>query len=371
MGLLSRAGGKAVQKTVLEPALPEVEDFPELVVFPEVEVLPEVELLPETENLPGVDVLPGSEACEAEACLEEMGTAGIAAVTDEPEQDLVLDEMGKALREKLRRLPQKKSTPHTSLSLLKAYSAFQTGFCLSLKKGSYSVYASVGLASEKLSIPKDTIWSTENERENYFMLDTEKIHKIVNADKDLVYWVFPLNGSVSQRGSAKQSFESLDAVMILGVPSLAQATFEPRLISALLKDVADKLILPASRKTREMQTDSDMESGVYQSLEDEITMFHQAYLDFNCIVLENPAADEKIRPGEDEKSSFCKKVSDIIHKTGTVISLSSGNPLILLPIVMDRELIAHRLSKILNTRPLLSFESNNPENVLTRIDTLI
>ncbi|MCL2380661.1 MAG: hypothetical protein FWC64_03590 [Treponema sp.] len=92
----------------------------------------------------------------------------------------------------------------------------------------------------------------------------------------------------------------------------------------------------------------------------EIALFNRVHPDFNCIVLENPA----------KQTGFCQKVSAIIDRAGTVIPLASECPLILFPITMDRELIARRLSATLNVRVLLSFEENNPENAVVRINSL-
>ena len=94
--------------------------------------------------------------------------------------------------------------------------------------------------------------------------------------------------------------------------------------------------------------------------EDEITLFHRMHVDINCILLEIPEGYD----------NFCEEVSVIIDRMGTVVPVSPGRPLILLPKAIDRELIAHRLSKDLNTSVLLSFETNNPESVINRIQSL-
>ncbi|MCL2374188.1 MAG: hypothetical protein FWC65_02985 [Treponema sp.] len=95
-------------------------------------------------------------------------------------------------------------------------------------------------------------------------------------------------------------------------------------------------------------------------IENEIAQFHQQHLNFSCLVFENPSA----------QPDFCEKFSAIIGGAGTVIPLAFGRPLVMLPSAADRELIAHRLSKSLDTTVLLSFEADNPENVITRIDSL-
>ncbi|MDR0496866.1 MAG: hypothetical protein LBH42_04560 [Treponema sp.] len=96
-------------------------------------------------------------------------------------------------------------------------------------------------------------------------------------------------------------------------------------------------------------------------VKDQITQYHLDFATFNCILFETQ---------EDEKDLFCKKLAEMIKHTGIVIPLLTGRPLILLPPFMDRELIAHRLSKTLNTKPLLSFEATNPEIVLNRVNSV-
>ena len=263
-----------------------------------------------------------------------------------------LDEMGKALRERIGGLP-KKTTPYTVLSLLKAYGAFQTGICLSLKDKNYSSYTSVGLGVEKVSIPLKQIWSSGKAREKYVKFASGELKM---ADKDSAHWVFPLD--VSGEGPWQ-------TIMILGAQEASD--FNPDTILAILEDASGKLVLQKKEKTgasTEINVDDDSSVEAFADvkggkLEEEISLFHRMHLDFSCIVLENPG-----------DTDFCSKVTVIVDKTGTVLSLPSGHSLILLPIVLDRELIAHRLSKTLNTKILLSFEANNPENVITRVDSL-
>ena len=92
------------------------------------------------------------------------------------------------------------------------------------------------------------------------------------------------------------------------------------------------------------------------SLESRIAHFHRIYNVLNCILFENNG-----------EKNFCHTLQDIVYKTGTVIPLSSGNLLILLRGAVDRELIAHRLSRSLKTRLLLSFEAKNPQSVIKRL----
>jgi hypothetical protein len=102
------------------------------------------------------------------------------------------------------------------------------------------------------------------------------------------------------------------------------------------------------------------ESKNIASIKDEVLQFSRNYAIFNCILMEKPAY-------ENGEKDFCNKVSEMVKFIGTVIPTSMDRPLILLPKAMDRELIAHRLSKNLNTGILLSFEADNTEKVISRL----
>ena len=300
-----------------------------------------------------------------------------------PPEDVQIDEMGKALRERIMRLPVETHTPHTVLNLLKAYSSFQTGLCLLLKNGVYTSYASVGLGVDKISIPQENIWSEERAAQPYFKYesDTGKNLEIKSAGEGMEYWVFPLDNSKSA------SPEPWEGIMILGVPEITKVNtgFDPRSVSAILAGNTDKLFLKPDNDEPENNEDepenfepqnnvpeaepeadyTESNSGDNPSVEERIKKYHQVYADFNCILLEIPD-----NATEEEKMKFCNKVSDMVNTSGTVIPLPEGRPLILLPKLIDRELIAHRLSRSFNARLLMAFESNSPETVCDQIRSL-
>ena len=315
---------------------------------------------------------------------------------------LPLDEMGQALQERIRRLPQNKTTPYTALSLLKAYGAFQAGICLSLKNDIYSSYASVGIGIEKISIPREKIWSREIASKKYFRFDSEQSIGMKNRKDNFIYWVFPLQADILS-ASADNNTEPWAALVILAVADSAEShsaeansAFNPQSVSVILEGISDKLLMQTSHKSSEATPEADSEKEVPEesgsaesisgepssegtgTLEGRIAQYHKMYANFNCIILENPcrAGEPEYNSAENNsgdkasKANFCKRVSDMISMTGTVIPLSSLCPLILFPAAMDRELIAHRLSKSLDTRPLMSFEANSPENVLNQINSL-
>ena len=102
------------------------------------------------------------------------------------------------------------------------------------------------------------------------------------------------------------------------------------------------------------------------TLKDQIAQYNRIYADFNCIILDFPASS-----GKEARTQFFNKVSKMITLSGTVLQLDSGRPLILFPVVKDRELIAHRLSKSLSSKALLSCEASSPEDVINHLNSLV
>ena len=283
-------------------------------------------------------------------------TKALAAASVEAgqEADVSLDEMGEALSERIRRLPKKTTTPYTALNLLKAYGSFQSGACLSLNNGIYSSYASVGFGIAKISIPQENIWSKEKTQEKYFKFFTGWEALLKTAEDGFDYWIFPLDGPASHGDP-----EPWEGVLMLGV--LQSSGFNPKSVSAIVSRIADKLYIQGARKEPKKPGIKSAEL----TAEVIIAQYHKSNSDFGCILFENPEPG-----GEGGKAGFCQRVTEMISNTGTVVPLPQGRPLILLPKAIDRELIAHLLSKNLKTAPLLSFEANSPENALSRINSL-
>jgi hypothetical protein len=96
-----------------------------------------------------------------------------------------------------------------------------------------------------------------------------------------------------------------------------------------------------------------------KNTEEAISNFHNTHLSFQGIVLEIPP---EIR-GETQEA-FCEKVSRMVSAFGLVFPLSPGNALVLIPDELDRELLAHRLSKSLHTQVLSCFQANDPGRAL-------
>jgi hypothetical protein len=90
-----------------------------------------------------------------------------------------------------------------------------------------------------------------------------------------------------------------------------------------------------------------------------IRNFYHTHLFFQGIVLEIPPENR----GE-TREAFGEKVSRMVSAFGPVFPLSPENLLVLIPDKLDRELLAHRLSKSLNTRVLFCFQADDPARAL-------
>jgi hypothetical protein len=101
------------------------------------------------------------------------------------------------------------------------------------------------------------------------------------------------------------------------------------------------------------------ESAGHSGAETAIRNFHAMHFSFQGIVLEIPPENR----GE-TREAFCEKASRMASAFGLAIPLSRENALMLIPEKLDRELLAHRLSKSLNTRVLYSFQADDPGGAL-------
>ena len=262
---------------------------------------------------------------------DKTSAAPLSPVT-ENEEEFFPDEMGKALIERILRLPQTSATPCTALSLLKAYGSFKAIFCLALKFGVYTSCASVGFGIAKLSIPVEEIWSAEKAAKKYFKIESGKNLEIASDGEAQSYWIFPMDQPGSNSAENKSS-EPWERVMLLEVSDSpgVNSDFNPKSVSAIVSGISGSIFASANQKASETSPEMN-------ALEEKITQFHECYPDFHCLLFE-PAPSA----GEDEKAGFYKKVSEIVDHAGSVIPLPSNRPLILLPAAADRELIAHRL----------------------------
>jgi hypothetical protein len=122
----------------------------------------------------------------------------------------------------------------------------------------------------------------------------------------------------------------------------------------ILPEIREVLIPPPEGEPPPGAEENDPAGGIQTALADEIRRYHKGCASFQGIVLESPRGD-----GE-TKTDFTEKVSRMVSSFSSVFPLSRGNCLMLFPETMDRELLAHRLSKSLTVRVLRHFQADDP-----------
>jgi hypothetical protein len=274
----------------------------------------------------------------------------VTAVSEKPSSGL--DEMGKALVNRILRLPPKKSAPYTALSLMKAYGSFQTGICLFLRNNVYTSYASVGLGIETITLPEDRIFSAEHKEESFFKHPGPAGLGIKNLDPAYEVWVFPLDGGAPW-----------GSVLLLG--SDGSPSFNPEVIHLIVTGILniinpqiDKVVVKDSRK--------GSADAVFQaedsSPEAAIERYQKQNPSFSCIVIDSPE-----NPDGAEKDSFHQKMAQMTRFFGVSSALPGGRSMVLLPAALDRDLIAHRLSSSLKAKTLAVVSADSPDQALSEI----
>jgi hypothetical protein len=96
---------------------------------------------------------------------------------------------------------------------------------------------------------------------------------------------------------------------------------------------------------------------------EELKKYFSANTSMQGIVLDIPP-DFK---GKNEKD-FYVRISQVIAMMGSALPLPSGRVLAIFPAAADRELIAHRLEKSLNTKALVVFAAESSAKALEYIE---
>jgi hypothetical protein len=258
-----------------------------------------------------------------------------------------LDEMGKALLDQIRRLPPRKTTPYTALSLLKAYGSFQIGLCLSLRKENYTSYAAIGLGTERINIPCENLYVPETAGQPFIKLSGALDLGKKLAGDDLCYWVFPLDAE-----------SPWGALILLG--DNHNPFFNPQSLRQIIQGALE-IFNPQIDKilTRKAQNPaSQYLANISDPAEAAIAQYNKINSQFNGILLDLPA---------DTAEDFNKAVYNMVTLLGIAVVLPSGRNLILLPGTLDKELVAHRLSKSLNVKALMVFTAESSGEALNFI----
>jgi hypothetical protein len=286
-----------------------------------------------------------------------MGLLSKAAVKTSP----VLDEMGKALRDRILRLPKAGNTPETALNLLKAYLSFRKALCLSLSGGSYETYASSGAAAEPARIPAEKIFSPERGA-GFFYAESDGIDAggfFPGSGITGGVWIFPLDSGKPWR-------------QVLLISAEGKAGFSAENTAAMLAETAETLVPPdaAGRASPRAGAAGQGKSGAKLSRTAPDTGEEndpQAFLEkfaaasktFQGIVLK--AAD-----GAPDRS-LTALVSNMVCHTGAACALPGGDCLVLADAGADRELLAHRLANAVKTKVLLQFSADSAAAALKEL----
>jgi hypothetical protein len=115
-----------------------------------------------------------------------------------------------------------------------------------------------------------------------------------------------------------------------------------------------KVPVPPARRTA---------GGLSGKLKKEILKYCNTYTSVHGIVLSYPKNYDEKKEGE----SFNQQVNRIITALGTAVPLSPRYSLVLFSNTIDRELLAHRLSRSLETETPVIFKSDNAASVVEYI----
>lgn len=297
------------------------------------------------------------------------------------ELSLELSEAGKALRDRLIRLSSKNSSAYTALSLLKGYGSFKIGACLELKDDAYKSYASVGLGVGKISIPAVSA-ELPGEKQPFFKIPNPESLGFKFFTPGMNFWMFTLDElrpccyllfAVEEDGSG---FNPQTIALLL--PETNKVFFPPESPMEPVPDGFD-LDLPKEITNEEeeipeeiiQENETSTEAVPVLKVEVEETAegvrakiagYHQSNFNFQGVLLEAPEGSPK-----NSDASFPERVSVMAGALGLIVVLPSKRVLILFPLHLDRELIAHRLSTSLVTEALVCFEADNPDKTLELI----
>ncbi|MDR2079389.1 MAG: hypothetical protein LBP74_06700 [Treponema sp.] len=297
------------------------------------------------------------------------------------ESSLELNEAGKALRDRLIRLSSKKSSAYTALSLLKGYGSFKIGACLELKDDAYKSYASVGLGVGKISIPSVPVGPAGEER-SFFKIPNPESLGFTFFTPGMNFWMFALDElwpccyllfAVEENGSG---FNPQTIALLISETSKVFFPTEspaeplpdgfdldlPKEITNAEEEIPEEIIQENETSTGTVPILNVETEETAEGVRAKIAGYQQSNSNFQGVLLETPEGSAK-----NSDASFPERVSVMAGALGLIVVLPSKRVLILFPLHLDRELIAHRLSTSLATEALVCFEADNPDKTLELI----
>ncbi|MDR2048481.1 MAG: hypothetical protein LBP69_03425 [Treponema sp.] len=338
-----------------------------------------------------------------------MGLLGKAVLNEHPSQSAKnpeiergLDEMGKALRDRI--LSLSGAEPETAISLLKAYGSFRVGACLSLENGMYRSYAAVGTGNpielpvdllrkipdgNRYSVdynPRDSIrgipagtrfWAfslDENggdppvrillagEDKNY-IFPAEAVGSLIQATKS----AFAPLKKTEQTREEKDDFSPAVAEIVAGddfssdnVPPIPVSEGEERFPAKKTKGGLLALAKKHSTETVPGAVVDDSTTRTVSGDSDE-----KKNLSFRSAVLKKYGSVQGlVFEGEGQADVFASRINKMVSSFADTTELRAGRCLITGGQSLDRELLSHRLSASVPGKKLLCFNAENPGEAL-------
>jgi len=268
------------------------------------------------------------------------------------------DEQGKALIDRILRIPPGPAVPYTILSLLKAYGSFQVGICFSLENGVYTSFASVGLGIEKATIPQEKIYSPERASSFYFELNAEEKQFIDFMDSTLDIWCFLLDHEKPWHG-----------LLILGYTD--SSTIDPQSLSIILHEIRES-IHPKDSVKQDLEKNGALDFAFDTALEPSASAEPghdngEVEKDLRIFLEQYHVAHSTIGGMVIDTQEGIEKISSMVSNFALVKELSTRYCLVLLPVSLDWNLIAHRLKNDLNIEIPLVFSAESSAEALRKI----
>jgi len=274
-----------------------------------------------------------------------------------------LGEMEKALCSRLLSLQADSIRPETAISLLKAYGSFQAGLCLSLRKGSYSTYASVGTgAATKFVFSQDAL--NQIPGKNYYTVNHELSGEFPPS---LQLWAFPLT-------PAETGFP----LAILAVAT-DQKAFQCEAIEAVIRKTREVFLPPPGftgniptsdvagkttvGKTAAAKTETPKAGGLLNRIS------RKTILEKN--VMESLDSRQGTSQGfiiealQYSSGGFSGRIFSMVSGFGTAQPLTPGRCLVLFDSAQDGDLIARHLAKTVSGKSIFCFRAENPQEALS------
>jgi len=295
-----------------------------------------------------------------------------------------LNEMEKALCSRLLSLQVDRIRPETAISLLKAYGGFQAGMCFSLRKGSYSAYASVGTGNTaKLSFPQEKLEPVPGKK--YYSIQHDFFGEF---SPSMRVWAFPL--TPAERGvplavlavAADENVFHCDAVeavllqtraVFLPPPGFSADTFAGDSFAAdtftgapLAKDDLTVDGLAGDSFAEDAEKSSSFENGKAPKAGGLLNRISRRNI-LEKTILESLDSRQGVSQGiilealQYSAGGFSGRIFSMVSGFGTAQPLTPGRCLVLFGDAQDGDLIARHLAKTVFGKSIFHFRAETPQ----------